>query len=105
MWHRKSILAVLLAASSVAVSLPSRAANGFITEAPPAPRLEHFEPRAGQVVIPGEWKWQDGRREWTAGHYVPERKGYWYEADHWVQVDNNQWVKQHGGWQLDSDPS
>ncbi len=104
MWHRKTLLAGLIAGSFAAIALPSHSANGFITEPPPAPRVEHFEPVAGKVVIPGEWTWRDGRHVWSTGYYVPARKGYWYEADHWVQVDNDQWVKELGGWQRD-DPT
>jgi WXXGXW repeat (2 copies) len=103
MVNRKTLLAGAMIAALGGFSLPSYAASVYINVDPPAPRSERFEPRAGYVVVPGAWEWRNGKHEWTAGHYVAERKGYNYQPDRWVQHDNKKWTMQQGGWSRDSD--
>jgi len=104
MFNRKILLASAMAASLVSFTLPAvAAASVYIDVAPPAPRIEHFDARAGYVVVPGYWGWEHGKHHWVEGHYVAERKGYRYEHDRWVQHDNNKWTMQRGGWGRDSD--
>ena len=104
MVNRKTLLAGLIAASFAAFSLPSYAATDiYINVDPPARRVEHFEARPGQIVVPGVWEWRNGKHEWVAGHYVAERKGYRYENDRWVKHENDKWTMQRGGWSRDSD--
>lgn len=103
MVSHKTALAGALVASFAAFSLPAQAASLYISIDPPAPRVEHFEPRAGYVIVPGVWEYRRGKHEWVAGHYVAERKGYRYEHSRWVKHENNRWTMQQGGWSRDSD--
>ena len=103
MTNRNKLLAALVAASFGAIALPTFADDLYITLDPPNRRSERFEPRAGQVWVPGAWHWQNGKHEWVAGRYVAERKGYRYERDRWVRHDNDKWVMQRGGWSRDTD--
>lgn len=102
---RKTLLAGAIVAAFAGFSLPSYAASVYINVDPPAPRVEKFEQRPGQVYVPGVWEWHNGKHEWMAGHYVAEKKGYRYQPDRWVMHDNNKWTMQQGGWSrnLDSD--
>jgi len=97
----KFLLGALIVSAS-AFALPSFA-DVYIDLAPPRPRVERYEPRAGYAWIPGNWQWKNGRHDWVAGHYVADRKGYRYEGDRWVQNDKNKWGYQHGGWSYDRD--
>ena len=94
---RQFILGSLIA-SVGAIAAPSFAEDVFIDVAPPAPRVEKWEKREGQVWVPGHWEWRDGKHEWVPGRYVAERKGYRYERDRWVTRDDNRWAYQRGGW-------
>ena len=96
-------LAALVAASFATLALPSYAEDVYINMDPPHRRAEKHDNRAGYVWVPGVWEWRNGKHEWVAGHYIAERKGYRYEADRWVQHDNNKWTMQRGGWSHDSD--
>lgn len=69
----------------------------------PARRVERMEPRAGFVIVPGNWQWRNSRHHWVPGRYVAERKGYNYRGDRWVQHDNRRWMMQRGGWSRDTD--
>lgn len=100
---RTKLLSSLVAASFVAIALPSYAASVYINVDPPKRRVEHMEPRAGYVVVPGVWEYRKGKYEWVSGHYVAEQKGYRYESDRWVRHDNNKWIMQRGGWAHDAD--
>jgi hypothetical protein len=99
----KTLLAGAIVGSFAGFSLPSYAEDLYINVDPPARRAEKFERRPGHVWAPGVWEWRNGKHEWVAGHYVPERKGYRYEADRWVQHDNQKWTLQRGGWSRDSE--
>lgn len=104
MVNRKTLLAGAMAASFAGFSLPTyAAADVYITLDPPARRVERFEPREGQVFVPGNWAYRHGKYEWVPGRYVAERHGYRYQSDRWVQHDNNKWMMQRGGWSRDSD--
>jgi WXXGXW repeat (2 copies) len=104
MFTRKTLLAGAMAASFAGFSLPSyAAAELYISLDPPARRVEHMDARPGYVVVPGNWAYNHGKYEWVNGRYVPERNGYRYQNDRWVQHDNNKWTMQRGGWSRDSD--
>ena len=61
---RKTILALLLASSATALSLPA-AAEIYVNIAPPAPRYEVVPaPRVGYVWVPGFWDWRGNRHVW-----------------------------------------
>lgn len=97
----KLLLGAMIVSAS-AVSLPSFA-EVYIQVAPPAPRVERFEPRVGYVVVPGSWNYNHGQYVWAPGRYVAERKDYRYQNDRWVQHDNKKWQYQRGGWSQDRD--
>jgi len=62
------------------------------TEAPPAPREEKVEARAGFVFVRGQWDWKGGKWAWTPGHWERERAGKkWRES---------KWENQGGHWKL-----
>lgn len=66
-------------------------------EAPPAPRQESYESRAGYVWIKGRWDWQNGQWQWVAGHWERERAGYGYQDGRWEQRNGQyHWVE--GQW-------
>jgi len=102
MLNRKSLLAGVIAAAFLGFS-GSSLADIYIGVDPPAPRHEHFEARPGYIVVPGVWRWHNGRHQWVAGHYVAERQGYRYESDRWVMHANNRWTMQRGGWARNHD--
>jgi hypothetical protein len=97
------LIAGAMIVSAAAFALPTFA-QIYIDKAPPPPRQERYEPRAGYTWVPGVWQWKNNRHDWVPGHYVAERKGHRYERDRWVQhEDNNKWTYQRGGWSQDSD--
>jgi hypothetical protein len=102
MFKRNHLLAGLVAASFAAISMPTFA-TVYVTVDPPPLRHEVMEPRAGFVIVPGNWEWRNNRHHWVAGHYVAERKGYNWQGNRWVQHDNRRWTMQQGGWARDSD--
>ena len=103
MSNRCTLPAGLIALSFAAFSAPSYAKDIYITIDPPARRVERMEPRAGFVIVPGNWQWRNSRHHWVPGRYVAERKGYNYRGDRWVQHDNRRWMMQRGGWSRDTD--
>ena len=94
---RKTILAVLLASSAAAFSLPA-AAEIYVNIAPPAPRYEVVPaPRHGYVWVPGYWDWRGSRYVWTRGHWERERHGYYWHPNRWVEREGR-WVLEKGRW-------
>ncbi|HMG24990.1 MAG TPA: IPT/TIG domain-containing protein [Kofleriaceae bacterium] len=66
-------------------------------EAPPSPREERIEARAGFVWIQGRWDWRAGKWDWIPGHWERERAGkHWREA-RWEQRDGG-YVLIDGEW-------
>ena len=100
--NRKTLIAASMAAAFAAASVPALA-DVYVSIDPPARRVERMEPRAGYVIVPGNWQWIRGRHRWVAGRYVAERPGYRYENSRWVQHSNNKWTMQRGGWAHDRD--
>ena len=72
-----------------------------ITEAPPPPQHETYQPRSGYVWVTGRWDWQ-GRWVWTAGHWERERAGQAWADGRWEQRNNN-WVWVEGTWTTRTD--
>jgi len=66
-------------------------------DAPPAPRIEKFEARAGFVWISGRWDWRNHKWEWIDGHWERERAGKHWNPGRWEHRDNR-WVWSDGGW-------
>ena len=73
-----------------------------ITDAPPEPKQETYEPRSGYVWVRGHWNWQGGQYVWMAGHWERERAGYAWADGSWQQR-NNQWVWVEGTWNTHTD--
>src|SRR6516162_8203346 len=70
---------------------------------PPPPVRERVEHRRGQVWIPGNHEWRDGRYVWAGGHWEAERPGWryvpgrWdYQGDHYVWIGGT-WVQDRVG--------
>jgi hypothetical protein len=101
MIFRKSLLAVLCAASLGAVSLPMTASADtriYFDSAPPQPRHEVVPaPRKGYVWVPGYYDLKGKKHVWKAGHWEKSRKGYHYVEPRWTQADNR-WELHRGGW-------
>jgi hypothetical protein len=71
--------------------------GGEPTEAPPAPREEKVEARAGFVWAAGQWDWRDGKWQWTPGHWERERAGKHWRAGRW-ENEGGHWKRVEGGW-------
>lgn len=101
MKFRKSLVAVLCAASLGAVALPMSASAEtriYFNSAPPELRYEAVpSARRGQVWVPGHWDAKGKKHVWRAGHWEKQRKGYHYVTPSWVQRDNR-WELQRGRW-------
>jgi len=66
------------------------------TAAPPPPREERVETRAGFVWVRGRWDWR-GKWEWLPGHWERQRARLtWYDG-RWEQR-GNVWIYVEGGW-------
>jgi len=91
---RKSVVALCIAAGSIAVSTPALA-DVYVRIAPPAPRYEAVPVLApGYVWVPGHWGWNGHRYYWVNGHRVHAAHGA-----HWVP---HRWVEDRGRWRLES---
>jgi hypothetical protein len=105
MKFRKSMIAVMCAASLGAVSVPlaaNAAVDIYFNSPPPAPRYEVVPAaRQGYVWSPGYWNARDNRHHWQAGHWEKERKGYHRVNPQWVET--NRWQLQPGRWNPDRD--
>ena len=67
------------------------------TVAPPAVRVERWEPRRGFVWIRGRHAWVNGAYVWMPGHYEKERAGYVWREPRWEMRDGV-YVKVEGSW-------
>jgi hypothetical protein len=89
------------AATGCVVTARGRIHGGAVVayEAPPPPRQETYEARAGHVWIKGRWDWRNGGWQWVPGHWERERAGYYYQDGRWEQRNNQyHWVE--GQWQV-----
>jgi hypothetical protein len=66
-------------------------------EAPPAPREEKIETRAGFMWVRGQWDWKAGKWEWVAGHWERERPGKKWREVRWEQKDGY-YTRVDGDW-------
>jgi hypothetical protein len=94
---RKTILALLLASSATALSLPA-AAEIYVNIAPPAPRYEVVPaPRSGYVWVPGYWDWRGNHNVWAKGHRERERHGMYWHPNRWTE-SNGHYILERGRW-------
>jgi hypothetical protein len=91
-----SMIAASFGAAPVIASAQQRAI--VITQAPPAPREEHFQVRRGYEWAPGHWVWRNGEHRWVEGRYIRERRGMHWVADRWVER-NGRWELVAGHWE------
>jgi hypothetical protein len=105
MKFRKSLVAVMCAASLGSVSVPmaaSAAVEVYFNAPPPAPRYEVVPaPRSGYIWSPGYWNLHNNRHNWQTGHWEKERKGYTRTHPQWVEAKT--WQLQPGRWDRDHD--
>jgi len=80
------------------VSVNINVVPGVVMVAPPPPRAERMPgPRAGQVWVPGHWRWTGRDYDWRGGTWVADRPDYAYAPGRWVQADGGwRWVE--GDW-------
>ena len=101
MRFRKSLVAVLCAASLGTVVLSTTASADvtiYFNTAPPAPRYEVVPaPRNGYVWSSGYWNVKHNQHAWQGGHWERQRHGYELAQPAWIQQDNR-WELQRGHW-------
>ncbi len=66
-------------------------------EAPPSPRAEKFEARAGHVWAAGRWDWRGGKWDWLPGHWEREQPGKRWNPGRWDH-QGDRWVVVEGSW-------
>jgi hypothetical protein len=95
---RKSLLALCIAAGSLATLAPAGAADIYVRIAPPPPRQEVVPVvRPGWVWVPGYWNWNGRRYVWVNGHRVRGRHGSHWVPDRWSE-DHGRWRRERGHW-------
>jgi hypothetical protein len=96
---RKTLLALCIAAGSVAAVAPSLAsADVYVRIAPPAPRYEVVPAvRPGYVWSPGYWNWNGRHYIWVKGRTIRGRHGSHWVPDRWAE-DRGGWHREHGHW-------
>ena len=99
---RKSLLALCIAAGSLATLAPAGAlADIYVRVAPPPPRHEVAPTvRHGWVWVPGYWDWNGRRYVWVRGHRVHARNRSHWVSDRWVE-DHGRWRRERGHWDRD----
>jgi hypothetical protein len=68
------------------------------TSAPPAPRDERVQPRAGFVWARGHYEWRNNAYTWIPGHWERARAGHRWNDGRWEQR-GSAWIWVEGGWQ------
>ena len=86
------------AASGRAAADRLRRRRSAARAAPPAPRDEHVQPRAGFVWARGHYEWRNNAYAWIPGHWERARAGHRWNDGRWEQR-GNAWVWVEGGWQ------
>ena len=92
-------LAFALGGCVVAPARPGYYRGGWVTVAPPAPRIEYYgtAPYPGYVWIGGYWRWGPGRYVWAPGHWAAPRPGLRWVPRHWVHGPRG-WHSAGGRW-------
>ena len=101
MKFRKTLLAVLIAASLGGISAPTHARTGgeiyLDSEPPPARHEAAPASRRGYIWVPGYWDHRGKKHVWRAGHWQRQRAGHHFIAPRWVQRDKR-WFLERGHW-------
>ncbi len=66
--------------------------------APPPPREERYDPRAGFIWARGHYEWRTNQYEWIGGHWERERAAKRWVDARW-ELRGSVWVFTDGGWQ------
>src|SRR5258706_15971802 len=86
------LVATVVTSSTVALAQPAERDHrhghhdrddGPPRDAPPPPRAEKYEARAGFTWQTGRWQWNRGRYDWVPGHYERERAGKKWREGRW----------------------
>lgn len=94
---KRTVIAVLLAASFAGAAATAQAAT-YIQIAPPPPRTEAVPAaRPGKVWVAGHWEWRNNKHHWVRGKWMQARRGYQYSQPNWVE-DNGRWRLERGNW-------
>jgi hypothetical protein len=72
--------------------------GAYPTAAPPPPRVENQQPRAGFVWISGRWDWRGGQWTWIDGHWERERANQVWVSGRW-ENQGGRWVWVEGRWE------
>jgi hypothetical protein len=91
--------AATAATAAAVVFTPVHAATVISVQvAPPPPRVEAAPaPRAGNVWVPGHWRWNGSQHIWVPGRFLARRAGWTYAPERWVEV-NGRWEFREGTW-------
>lgn len=98
---RKTLLTIALTGAFVA-PLAAHAALVIVDVAPPAPVYEQMPARAGFVVTPGYYRYDNERHAhtWVKGDYQAERRGEHYVGAEWHAQDGHYQFNE-GRWEHD----
>ena len=69
----------------------------YPTVAPPPPRAEASNARAGYVWVSGRWDWRNGAWAWVDGHWERQRANQVWVAGRW-ELQGNYYVWVEGRW-------
>jgi hypothetical protein len=70
----------------------------YVQPAPPAPREESVQPKAGFVWARGHYGWTNNAYAWIPGHWERQRASHRWVDGRWEQR-GNAWFWVEGGWQ------
>ena len=74
-----------------------RTSGTYAYEAPPPPRQEAPQSRAGHVWVSGRWNWTNGNWAWVDGHWEREKANAVWIAGRW-ELQGNYYVWIDGRW-------
>jgi WXXGXW repeat (2 copies) len=83
----------------VAPGPPGYYGGGYVSAAPPAPRVEYYgvAPYPGYFWIGGFWRWGPGGYVWAPGHWQAPRAGFRWVPRHWERGPRG-WHMAGGRW-------
>lgn len=98
-----SLFCAVLASASAAATAGCGASGHAVVvadyDAPPAPRQEYTQYRAGYVWIEGHWMRDGDRWRWQSGYFERERPGYVYAPGRWVR-QGSRYIWVDGRWRM-----
>jgi hypothetical protein len=92
-----AVLVIALAGGCGGAAHPAGPVIEVVDQAPPEPRPEAAESRAGHVRVRGVWQRIGDRWVWRQGRWMRERPGLWWRDAHWAWREGRwHWVE--GSW-------